>query len=1439
MNSWLSSNFGDSIVSSDRGTELTPEQEAWSLGVTGPITSSIWNRWETPAARTEVSSAISKPQADQEFSAFIHEGVSVLLGVLSRHYFIATETQRMVLMSQKLESEDYDSDSEDLLTTGRHARRTHYSFVKNVEAYRSYFEQFLCCCFVWGDGSETLQDFPEPVRDVLVSFSIQVRHCTQAAQAGDDDAMDEMCLHIQTLLLGLSNRRAETREGYPNDPMQRCVIGLLLDEKTGFAEHEARANKLANSLKYFIRGVWLIEIVDNEDKVLVARKCLDLNGFSPFAGLHRVQNGLVAFKKVQQERVNFLNDQRMVVDNVELGPNVFQKTIQVCEFQCNKLLERVLLRDFDQSSMEENFPILSKETLSYEHFAELTQSVDDPGAAFGVQKHDTRWGLLLHHFFDSGNGPVRFRIKGEDLRVKNIADAHKYLRDCLKFERLAMAMMHFLTGCSNRATTEFAGMNFRNGGRINIRKKVSSRSSFSVVQDSEGNCEWIHIEGTSAKTSLLKGIPVDKSQLVPRKKIRSLLAYWLVVRPFAIVLAKVLAKTHQVKPLSERYRTVLEVFTSENAETRCFLQGLQSQVTLNIKNALGCAGTEATFQSCRHAGQTIFARWVVPLEHALQSEYAYNSAFGHSALVGLGYGAEIARGNANQFRKSIDLCALRRIWSSFHRLLDRKALTEEQLQHVVEENGLDPEVDPEVDSSDSDSSKSSSSESSSDSDDDGDEGDEGESDSSSNESYASKESDSSSNESHDQGNNEAAEEPEEGDHPKGAVSVLPYSSDTGLEEGQAAQADSDLSGDEFQALEDDVPQEVQAAQADSDSGDEFQALEDDVPQQVQASQAEQGLRKLGFPDGARSEAQGKMLDLVLEGDRSVLAVLGTGGGKSMAWMVPLIQETEGRTILVLPLFALLEDVKRKLNQLQQAIPLWTWVEWRNLSNGNHQVPPRARLIVVSPEDAARNVFLTFLKEQGENIRRVVFDEPSLYVESSFRYDLGALPWQIRACTKAPFILLSATISPASEARVEKQFQSPLTVVRSRTVRSNVSVCVEQYRSSSLAPTASPMLQYHCALLLKNKYGLGNWDSARKERAIVFVLGTDDAARLVKYLGGPRFQVSAVASHSKLERAAQVSAMKAWVDGTSPVMVASSGFLYGIDYPHVRQVVFLGGAYNLTDLVQGLGRAGRDNESSECTVLLVKKGSALTPSELCDQQVVEFLRDATRCRLQALSAHFDSTALKQPLEARCGSCDVCKFRKAERFLPLPSVEYSVELNSTKSLSECHEMAKRELTSKRDLVKRVLGVAASCKKYQICMICLVHKKQRVQHPLKYCPCMFGKCFRCGSKEHFTNVCPNQARFAQTTQSSRVCQACCLPSELFGVQIHGESGFSTTCPYKDLIVPTVLAFEENVPENVHMLARRDTEIGWLPMVVSILADKVGMTTASSTTASSSASG
>jgi hypothetical protein len=602
----------------------------------------------------------------------------------------------MVLMSQKLESEDYDSDSEDLLTTGRHARRTHYSFVKNVEAYRSYFEQFLCCCFVWGDGSETLQDFPEPVRDVLVSFSIQVRHCTQA---GDDDAMDEMCLHIQTLLLGLSNRRAETREGYPNDPMQRCVIGLLLDEKTGFAEHEARANKLANSLKYFIRGVWLIEIVDNEDKVLVARKCLDLNGFSPFAGLHRVQNGLVAFKKVQQERVNFLNDQRMVVDNVELGPNVFQKTIQVCEFQCNKLLERVLLRDFDQSSMEENFPILSKETLSYEHFAELTQSVDDPGAAFGVQKHDTRWGLLLHHFFDSGNGPVRFRIKGEDLRVKNIADAHKYLRDCLKFERLAMAMMHFLTGCSNRATTEFAGMNFRNGGRINIRKKVSSRSSFSVVQDSEGNCEWIHIEGTSAKTSLLKGIPVDKSQLVPRKKIRSLLAYFLVVRPFAITLGKMLKKVDERKRLLARYRVALELFTEETLETIVgFLQGKSSQVTLNVTQALQYTGTETTFNSCRHAGQAIFARWVVPKEHALQREYDINSSFGHSALVGVDYGAGVARGNArlSSKSKSIDLCAILRIFSSYHRLLESKAITEEELHQIVDKYGLNEGDDVDV-----------------------------------------------------------------------------------------------------------------------------------------------------------------------------------------------------------------------------------------------------------------------------------------------------------------------------------------------------------------------------------------------------------------------------------------------------------------------------------------------------------------------------------------------------------------------------------------------------------------------------------------------------------------------------------------------------------------------------------------------------------------------
>ena len=53
--------------------------------------------------------------------------------------------------------------------------------------------------------------------------------------------------------------------------------------------------------------------------------------------------------------------------------------------------------------------------------------------------------------------------------------------------------------------------------------------------------------------------------------------------------------------------------------------------------------------------------------------------------------------------------------------------------------------------------------------------------------------------------------------------------------------------------------------------------------------------------------------------------------------------------------------------------------------------------------------LALLGKLGGRVKRVIFDEATLYLSSSFRRNLRSVPLLVRAKTQAPFVLLSATI----------------------------------------------------------------------------------------------------------------------------------------------------------------------------------------------------------------------------------------------------------------------------------------------------------------------------------------------------------------------------------------------------------------------------------------------
>jgi hypothetical protein len=97
---------------------------------------------------------------------------------------------------------------------------------------------------------------------------------------------------------------------------------------------------------------------------------------------------------------------------------------------------------------------------------------------------------------------------------------------------------------------------------------------------------------------------------------------------------------------------------------------------------------------------------------------------------------------------------------------------------------------------------------------------------------------------------------------------------------------------------------------------------------------------------------------ITAGESPVVAVMPTGGGKSLLFMLPAFAEQGGTTIVVVPLIALRGDTKQRCKKLGVSC-----VEWESC-----RPPDTAAVVLVTPESAVGEAFATFLNQlsQGAN-----------------------------------------------------------------------------------------------------------------------------------------------------------------------------------------------------------------------------------------------------------------------------------------------------------------------------------------------------------------------------------------------------------------------------------------------------------------------------------------
>src|SRR5882672_4198992 len=362
--------------------------------------------------------------------------------------------------------------------------------------------------------------------------------------------------------------------------------------------------------------------------------------------------------------------------------------------------------------------------------------------------------------------------------------------------------------------------------------------------------------------------------------------------------------------------------------------------------------------------------------------------------------------------------------------------------------------------------------------------------------------------------------------------------------------------------------------------------------------------------------------------RDVLALLPTGGGKSLCFQLPALVSA-GLTVVVSPLISLMKD---QVDALQASGVPATFLnsslkadEARSRLRGLHT--GEYRLLYVAPERIMLSGFLSDLRRWNVNL--LAIDEAHCISEwgHDFRPEYRRLAELRSQFPEVPLMALTATATERVRLDIVKQLRlrEPQRYVASFN-RPNL-----MYRVLPKSKAYEQVLYF--VNTRPNESGIVYCQSRKSAESV--------AARLSD--GG----VSARPYHAGLDARERSANQELFLRDEVRVICATIAFGMGINKPNVRFVVHHDLPKNVEGFYQETGRAGRDGLPSEC-LLLFSAGDAVKYSRFIDEVSDEKQRQIAREQLQQMVHFAESSECRRVAllryfgeefgEVYCGGCD---------------------------------------------------------------------------------------------------------------------------------------------------------------------------------------------------------
>lgn len=308
--------------------------------------------------------------------------------------------------------------------------------------------------------------------------------------------------------------------------------------------------------------------------------------------------------------------------------------------------------------------------------------------------------------------------------------------------------------------------------------------------------------------------------------------------------------------------------------------------------------------------------------------------------------------------------------------------------------------------------------------------------------------------------------------------------------------------------------------------------------------------------------QEEIISAAAEG-RDVLAILPTGGGKSVCFQVPALMK-EGIALVVTPLIALMKDQVQNLEARGiRALAIHAGMTRFQVDTAlNNAAYGEFKFLYLSPERLGTALFQSYIDLL--NVSYIVVDEA--HCISQWGYDFRPDYLQIgklRERIKAPVIALTATATPqvAEDIMDRLGFEEKL-LLRSGFERPNLNYIVRK-----------------CEDKLGQLLGVCN---GVKGSGIVYLRSRKKCEEYAAMLKAEGISVSFY--HAGLSSELRSERQAAWKKGSIRVMICTNAFGMGIDKPDVRFVVHCDLPESPEAYFQEAGRAGRDGKTSYAVLL---------------------------------------------------------------------------------------------------------------------------------------------------------------------------------------------------------------------------------------------------------------